>query len=256
VREGVLFRSARLDDASLEDQERLRNEYGIRTVLDLRTKTEHLKSAQARPPNSPPARIPGATYLSVKVTSRRFEFFLLRQLPFLGILYFLCLFVILSRRIPALRLLGQQVMAPRGLLRLGLDTLDCSQPEIASCLRALLSGPGPGPSPPLPILVHCTQGKDRTGLIVILALLILNVPEPAVSHDYHLTDQELLPDREDRLAEIREIGLPDSFAETSPELVRHVVDYLEANYGGLEAYLDKIGFGEMHRNQLRESMLY
>ncbi|KAK4164906.1 protein-tyrosine phosphatase-like protein [Cladorrhinum sp. PSN259] len=258
VREGVLFRSARLDDASVRDRERLKAEYGIKTILDLRTKTEHLRSLQNRH-SSLPLQIPGITYLSVKLTSRRFELFLLLQLSILNILKFLFLFLVLNRRMQALTLLGQKVMAPRGLLRLGLDTLDQSQPEISASLHSLLpssSSPNNISSSPLPVLIHCTQGKDRTGLIIILALLILQIPPQAIAHDYRLTDRELLPDRESRLVEISEIGLPDEFANTSEDFVEHVINYLDENYGGLNSYLTKIGFAESHRIKLRETLSY
>jgi len=38
MKEGVLFRSARPDDATLADRAKLRDELKLRTVLDLRTK--------------------------------------------------------------------------------------------------------------------------------------------------------------------------------------------------------------------------
>lgn len=45
VREGLLLRSARPDDATLDDKARLVEEYAIRTVMDLRTKyAEALRS--------------------------------------------------------------------------------------------------------------------------------------------------------------------------------------------------------------------
>jgi len=38
VREGLFFRSARPDDATLADRLRLKEQYGIKAILDLRTK--------------------------------------------------------------------------------------------------------------------------------------------------------------------------------------------------------------------------
>lgn len=38
LKEGVLFRSARPDDASALDGDALRNEYELKTIMDLRTK--------------------------------------------------------------------------------------------------------------------------------------------------------------------------------------------------------------------------
>jgi protein-tyrosine phosphatase len=92
-----------------------------------------------------------------------------------------------------------------------------------------------------PILIHCTQGKDRTGLLVALILLLLDVPLDSITYDYCLSESELLPEQESRLREIKEIGLTEEFAKTPrnwiPELHRH----LGWKYGGVRGYLSKIG---------------
>jgi len=41
--------------------------------------------------------------------------------------------------------------------------------------------------------VHCAAGKDRTGLIVAMALTLAGVPEEAVVADYVLTNERLAP---------------------------------------------------------------
>ncbi|KAK6952265.1 hypothetical protein Daesc_006800 [Daldinia eschscholtzii] len=272
VREGVLYRSARPDDASPADRKKLRDELGIRTVVDLRTKTEHLKQAQKRrasalPPHSgaaltEPLQIPGLRYRAIKVTGRRFEIFLLRQLAWLSLFKLLVLFL-LGYRTQAIAILGREVMQPRGLVGLGVVTLDESGAEIAEALRTLTT-----PSS-LPLLVHCTQGKDRTGLIIALALMALGsssssdsggggrtvavvVPTDAISHDYLLSRQGLAPDRGSRLQEIREIGLTPEWGDVPDDFVESIRGHLRAKYGGVEGYLDGIGFGKDERERLAE----
>jgi protein-tyrosine phosphatase len=92
-----------------------------------------------------------------------------------------------------------------------------------------------------PILIHCTQGKDRTGLLVALILLLLDVPLDAITYDYCLSESELLPEQESRVQEIKEIGLTEEFAKTPrnwiPELHRHLI----WKYGGARSYLCAIG---------------
>ncbi|KAI1370734.1 protein-tyrosine phosphatase-like protein [Hypoxylon crocopeplum] len=46
----------------------------------------------------------------------------------------------------------------------------------------------PSPSPPAPCLVHCTAGKDRTGVICGLILSLCGVADEVVAHEYSLTD--------------------------------------------------------------------
>ncbi|GAB3259097.1 tyrosine-protein phosphatase [Kineosporia babensis] len=44
---------------------------------------------------------------------------------------------------------------------------------------------------PAPVLVHCTAGKDRTGLTVAVALLLAGVSQAAIVADYQLTESAL-----------------------------------------------------------------
>jgi protein-tyrosine phosphatase len=104
----------------------------------------------------------------------------------------------------------------------------------------------------LPIMVHCTQGKDRTGLIITLVLLVLDVPVKAIEYDYGLTDAALASEKEERLAEIREIGLTDEWGLTAKDLIVSMVRHLDENYDGVDGYLDKIGFTDSERQKLRE----
>ncbi|MCF4121881.1 tyrosine-protein phosphatase [Antribacter sp. KLBMP9083] len=43
------------------------------------------------------------------------------------------------------------------------------------------------------VVVHCAAGKDRTGLVVAMALTLAGVPEEAVVADYVLTNERLAP---------------------------------------------------------------
>lgn len=65
---------------------------------------------------------------------------------------------ILGYRIDATRLLVSEVMLPRGLVGLGIDTMDYSGTEVAEALMLYTT------ARTTPALVHCTQGKDRTGM--------------------------------------------------------------------------------------------
>ncbi|KAJ1329396.1 tyrosine-protein phosphatase [Microdochium nivale] len=256
VKEGLFFRSARPDEASLKDRDVLRSELGIKTVMDLRTKTEHLKQAEKRSADikvpallasnaalAEPVQIPGLSYLEIKITGRKFERHLLSQLSWPGFFKVIFLFI-LGFRMHAIRVISREVMLPRGLLGLGIITMEQSGDEVAEALRAFLQ---PGA---LPLLVHCTHGKDRTGLVVALVLLVLGAPLGAISHDYLLSNPGLEAEKERGLAEMRAIGLTAEWGECPPGFIDDVDAYLRERYGGVGGYLDGVGFGKAERQML------
>jgi protein-tyrosine phosphatase len=103
-----------------------------------------------------------------------------------------------------------------------------------------------------PMLVHCTQGKDRTGLLVALILLLLDMPLEAITYDYCLSESELLSEQESRLQEIREIGLTDDFAKTPRNWIPELHQYLEQKYGGIRSYLGSIGVDDRKQDRVVE----
>lgn len=160
-------------------------------------------------------------------------------------------------------------MSPRGLVGLGLITLDNCGAELAQALRSTTA------TSSTPVLVHCTQGKDRTGLVVLLVLAALGVPRRAIAHDYRLSAPEEQAARASSdssssaaaaaaareaaalaLAnEMRQIGLsPTEWAGAPEDFVPRVFAHLEERYGGVEAYLDRVDFGEEDRARLVDAL--
>lgn len=161
----------------------------------------------------------------------------------------MCL-LILGYRLQAINIISREVMLPRGLLGLGLDTLDWSGDEIRKVLLLYAS------QRTLPSIVHCSHGKDRTGLICALVLMILDVPVVAIEHDYFLTNNVPTTVFQERVEEFAKIGLPEAWAGTDKRMITGLWDHLNDNYGGLEAFLDRIGIGKEERYSIRENLSY
>ena len=149
----------------------------------------------------------------------------------------------------AIAILGREVMALRGLIGLGKDSLDHCTSELREIFTLLAD------SSNYPILVHCTQGKDRTGLVVALLLLLLNVPVRAISADYMASENELDSERESRMDEIRRIGLGEEFAACPAGFVQGIDEHLQHVYGGVNQYLRHIGVDQGTQDNIKENML-
>ena len=155
----------------------------------------------------------------------------------------------LGYRVEAIGILGREVMAPRGLIGLGEDSLEFSTGEILSCFKILAE------SDNYPILIHCTQGKDRTGLIVLLTLLLLDVPVDAIDADYRASERELETEKASRMKEIASIGLGEDFAGCPEGFVEAMKAHLEEKWGGVGGYLDHCGIGSRMRELIRWKLL-
>jgi protein-tyrosine phosphatase len=115
----------------------------------------------------------------------------------------------------------------------------------------------------LPTLIHCTAGKDRTGLVVALLLLTLGVPEETVLADYTLSNLFYTRFRADIAADLRQVApwgvsvddLQDLFLVKAKTL-QSALDYLRQTYGSLENYLcDQADVSEETIAQLRQIWL-
>ncbi|OJJ47453.1 hypothetical protein ASPZODRAFT_63398 [Penicilliopsis zonata CBS 506.65] len=280
LKEGVLFRSARLDDASERDKRRLIDELHISTVIDLRSRTEHQMAAKktqerlkAGDANAHLLDLPGVQRHSISLTGRAFEKSLLWRLDWFNFFKVLSL-VASGYRTDAIHLIAQQVMQPRGLIGLGQDTLDCSGSEIKKIFDILSAetdekldgdekksvdggGGGGSGSDAYPILLHCTQGKDRTGLIVLLVLFLVGdiVPATAISDDYVRSEQELSVEFDERIVEIRAIGLSDEYAMCPPSFTQEIKAYLDEKYGGIAPYLASIGVDAGQQEKIKRRLL-
>ncbi|KAK3096410.1 hypothetical protein LTR53_019234, partial [Teratosphaeriaceae sp. CCFEE 6253] len=76
-----------------------------------------------------------------------------------------------------------------------------------------------------------------------------------IERDYRLSERELEPERDDKLKEIRSIGLPDSFADCPADWVLNVSGFVNDKYGGVEKYLDSCGVGRGQQEEVRKILL-
>lgn len=108
----------------------------------------------------------------------------------------------------------------------------------------------------VPILFHCTLGKDRTGLVAILVLSILGASDDGIIQDYAFTAEAgdmYQAFNYDFI--VNQSGLPAKFAAATPDTAREVLRFIRHSWGSIDGYLDSIGFDSSWRNKLRQRYL-
>jgi len=173
TRPGVLLRSDNLQDLSPADVTRLVDELGLRTVIDLRstgevhlegptplaaTKVRHHQLSLIPEWDGEPNAREVERAVEQAVQDRAVERRAARALPRLDMT-------------PA-------EQDPTNLTEHYVDYVETAGANVAKALR-VLADPDSGTT-----LVHCAAGKDRTGVVVALALSLAGVTREAVVQDY------------------------------------------------------------------------
>jgi protein-tyrosine phosphatase len=106
----------------------------------------------------------------------------------------------------------------------------------------------------VPVVIHCTAGKDRTGFACALILHALGVPEKTIGEDYLLTnrfyrrDPASAPDLPD---EVRQ-----AIGSVNATFLAAGFETISERYGDLESYFrDGLGLGTRERSELRRRYL-
>ena len=99
----------------------------------------------------------------------------------------------------------------------------------------------------VPMLFHCSNGKDRTGIAAMLILLALGVPEELVKKDYLLSNEYRKEGLDDLLKRYDVISSRlDSarsfltiFEGVLPESADMLISEIQERYGSYENFMDK-----------------
>jgi protein-tyrosine phosphatase len=127
------------------------------------------------------------------------------------------------------------------------------RPHLASLVTKIEEGA-------TPLLVHCTAGKDRTGVLIALLLSMVGVPRESIIADYLLSEEYArhLHTRGDiveafsRLYGIPlEAGTVDAIIGVHPEYILSSIAQIEAEWGSIESYFLSIGISLSQQERLR-----
>jgi protein-tyrosine phosphatase len=114
------------------------------------------------------------------------------------------------------------------------------------------------------VLVHCTAGKDRTGMLVALALYALGIERGAIMTDFMRTRDApginlLRADLAARLHYAADLEgsdeLLDEFLAIRPDYLESTFDAMTRAHGSIDGWLDSVGLTADRRAAWRAAML-
>lgn len=220
---GVLLRSDNLQDLTPGDVVVLQSA-GVGTVLDLRT------SAEVELTGPGPLRATNLAHVHLDLIPHGFDG---REL--------------LNRALP------EDNVGEHAMDHFYLDYVKDAPAGIADALR-IIAEPNSGA-----VLVHCAAGKDRTGVVVALALSLVGVTRSAVVADYALTDERIVAIRDRLIAtELYSENMkarPLASMRPHADNMERFLDRLDVEYGGIHQLANFLGLDEETLARLSRRLL-
>jgi protein-tyrosine phosphatase len=227
---GRLLRSENLQELSAADVSKLVDEIGVTTVVDLRTTGE----VELEGPG-PLDAVPSVRHAYHPV------------LPELGNRTdAVAEALLLKKREQDLSRFPDDLMCGHYL-----GYLEDRPEEVTGALRTIATAEGAA-------IVHCAAGKDRTGVIVALALTVAGVEPEAIVADYMATEERIDAIIE-RLARSRTYAgdvtsRPVRAHLPREETMKSFLEQLHVRYGGLPRWLAGNGFTSDETGRLRAKL--
>ncbi|MGM1017767.1 MAG: tyrosine-protein phosphatase [Actinomycetota bacterium] len=131
--------------------------------------------------------------------------------------------------------------------------LEESGARIVDAIRVIAEGS--------PTLVHCTVGKDRTGVTIALALAAVEADREAIIADYALTESQLPAERNRRVVAYLRSQHPDAqhavaLATLSPgPVMRDLLSSIDERFGSVADYLRSQGMSDAELDALRDALV-
>ena len=103
------------------------------------------------------------------------------------------------------------------------------------------------------VMYNCSAGKDRTGVVTAILLMLCDVNEEDIIFDYMLT-KEFNKERF-KMAAIHHPGLDLNIIIPRESYIQDFIDLFIKEYGSVEGYFDRIGISEETREKLKNKLM-
>jgi protein-tyrosine phosphatase len=230
VRSGLLYRSARLARMTAEEMARLLD-LGVRLSCDLRGANERARNPTPWPAHAAPRELVLDLSADLRAGNER--------------------------------LMGMIIADPtvRGARAVMIETYRMLPGNSAAALKQIFGELLDGN---VPVLIHCTAGKDRTGFVSASILHALGVAWEDILADYlasaqHIDLAALATQMREQVRSSLNLDLDDdalaAINGVAPEYLHSAFASAAEQHGSFEAYLRSLGLDEKARQHLRARLL-
>ena len=202
ISSGLLIRSANLSNATEADRNVLREKYHLSTIIDLRTEMERNEM--------PDASMPTVDYLPIPIFDE----------SVIGISH--------EKRSSKEELFA--VLPKMGELYSEMITNSSCREKLGKATRCVMEHDFSKGS----VLWHCTEGKDRCGLLSATLLLALGVSRSTIMEDYLLTNCVNTAKAERYYKMTLEAGKTETEAEAIRDIFLAKEEYLNAAFSAID----------------------
>jgi len=106
-----------------------------------------------------------------------------------------------------------------------------------------------------PIMMHCTHGKDRTGIISFLLEAICDVSIQDITADYQVSEVNLKNAKAKYNLPLDKMLLEDPVITADEGNMIELLDHIKRNYGGLKEYLHFIGVTQEEVENIKVNLM-
>ncbi len=237
VRNGVLLRTANLNDITAEDIQTLQNQYRLSDLIDFRMEMEMGDNADPI--------IGGVTNTHLNVIDvQAFEQHTKSEEDI--------------KHFDIIQLLAfcEQIGMFNDKMYIGFLSTESGKKAYSRFFRILLAA-----DPDRAVLWHCTSGKDRTGLAAMLLLSLLGVEESVIMEDYMLTNAYNAPKIAETKQRLRAKGCDDALTQKAVLMfdavdrcfMANAIAFLREQYGSVVGYIhSELNISEREITLLRQ----
>lgn len=241
IRPRTLLRSGNLHDLCLEDRAILKNDYCLKTIIDLRTPSEQK--------TEPDTVISGVNYISIPILDDQTLGITLHDTKDVGEINEMIHFL----KQPSFDAEAYMTKTYRQLINNPVCRAGYRQ-----FFSVLLDAPSDGA-----ILWHCTAGKDRVGIATMFLLYILGVPFDTIVEDYLATNSFGVDSLNRLITAVTAYSgtkgiIPnlDALFRVSEKYIDAVLAEISNQYESIDAFLDiELGLTEERRTALQDKFL-